>query len=146
MPLARTALYALGEDLHVAVWPGGAHITADITRFIAREARSFVVSVSGLMRRTDIPAGVPHAQRIRDACPDLLMNGGSCIAQPDGTWLLEPQVGEEGLFVATLEHRRVREERQNFDPVGHYSRPDVLRLVADRRRQMVMELVEEDGL
>jgi nitrilase len=51
MPLARAALYAQGEDLHVAVWPGGIHNTCDITRFIALESRSYVASVSGLMRR-----------------------------------------------------------------------------------------------
>lgn len=49
MPLARTALYGLGEDLHVTR-PGSAYNTADITRFAAREGRSFVLSVSGLMR------------------------------------------------------------------------------------------------
>jgi nitrilase len=37
MPLPRAALYAQGEDLHVALWPGSARLTADITRFIARE-------------------------------------------------------------------------------------------------------------
>ena len=57
MPLARTALYAQGEDLHVAVWPGSVRNTQDITRFIARESRSYVVSVSGLMRREDIGRG-----------------------------------------------------------------------------------------
>lgn len=36
MPLARHALYAQGEDLHVSVWPGSARITGDITRFVAR--------------------------------------------------------------------------------------------------------------
>ena len=59
MPLARTALYALGEDLHVALWPGTNLNTTDITRFIARESRSYVCSVSGLIREQDVPADVP---------------------------------------------------------------------------------------
>ena len=29
MPLPRTALYGLGEDLHIAVWPGSDHNTRD---------------------------------------------------------------------------------------------------------------------
>jgi nitrilase len=53
--------------------------------------------------------------------------------------VIEPVVGEEGLFVAELDHARVREERHNFDPVGHYARPDVTRLTVDRRRQMAAE-------
>ena len=48
LPLARTALYAQGEDLHVAIWPGSRRNTEDITRFIAQEARSFVVSASSV--------------------------------------------------------------------------------------------------
>jgi nitrilase len=57
MPLLRAALYAQGEDLHVAGWPGASRNTRDITRFIALESRSYLVSVSGLMRREDIGAG-----------------------------------------------------------------------------------------
>ena len=49
--LPRAALYAQGEDLHDAIWPGIERNSEDITRFSARESRSFVVSVSGLMRR-----------------------------------------------------------------------------------------------
>ena len=55
MPLPRAALYGMGEDCHVAVWPGNVRNTEDITRFIAREARSYVISVSSIMRRGDIP-------------------------------------------------------------------------------------------
>lgn len=135
MPLARTALYAQGEDLHVAVWPGSLRNTIDLTRFIAKESRSYVVSVSSLMRKSDLPAHVSNIETIIDNAPEVLADGGSCIAGPDGEWVIEPLVGEERLLVAEIDHRFVRMERQNFDPVGHYSRPDVLSLVVNRERQ-----------
>ena len=134
MPLARSALYAQGEDLHIATWPGSARNTRDITRHIAREGRSYVASVSGLLRREDIPAHIPHADLLRDALPEVCADGGSCIAAPDGSWVLPPCVGEERVLLAELDLARVREERQNFDPFGHYSRPDVLELQVNRAR------------
>ena len=142
MPLVRAALYAQGEDLHVAIWPGGLHNTADITRFIAREARSFVISASGLMTTGNFPSATPHLDKILANCEDPLANGGSCIAGPDGEWVIPPVVGEEKLIVATLDHRRVREERQNFDPSGHYARPDVTHLTVNRMRQSTLTVVD----
>ena len=141
MPLPRAAFYALGEDLHVAVWPGSVRNTTDITRFLALEGRSYVVSVSGVMRRSDFPTGTPHRDRILRDCPDVLVDGGSCVAAPDGTWLIEPAAAGEDVLVAELDHAMVRAERQNFDPAGHYSRPDVARLTVDRRRQSTVEWV-----
>ena len=140
MPLARTALYGQGEDLHIAIWPGSKRNTQDITRFIAKESRSFVISVSGLMRKSDIPDNVPYAEKIQSASESMITDGGSCLSAPDGEWVVEPFTGDERLEIATINHQRVKEERQNFDPVGHYSRPDVLRLVLDRQRQSALEL------
>ncbi len=135
MPLPRAALYGQGEDLHVAVWPGSDHNTKDITRFIARESRSFVISVSSLMQKSNFPKETPHFDKIIKNAPDTLVNGGSCIAGPDGEWILEPVINKEGIFYETLDFSRVLEERQNFDVAGHYSRPDITKLHVNRDRQ-----------
>ncbi len=142
MPLPRTALYGLGENLHIAVWPGSDHNTKDITRFIARESRSFVVSVSSLMNKSDFPEGTPHLKKILKKSPDVLANGGSCIVGPDGEWILEPVLHKEGLIIQTIDFNKVLEERQNFDPVGHYSRPDVTKLIVNTERQSTVEFKE----
>lgn len=135
MPLPRTALYGQGENLHIAVWPGSEHNTKDITRFIARESRSFVVSVSALMTKHDFPKSTPHYKEIIKNAPDILTNGGSCIAGPDGEWIVEPVLHKQGLIIKRINFNRILEERQNFDPVGHYSRPDVTKLIVNNERQ-----------
>ncbi len=140
MPLVRSSLYGLGENLHIAVWPGAKIITQDITRFISKESRSFVVSVSGLMTINDFPKNTPHIEKIIKNCPEVLADGGSCIAGPDGEWIVKPSVGKEELIVETIDINRVYEERQNFDPVGHYSRPDVTKLSVNRDRQTTLDL------
>lgn len=140
MPLARTALQGLGENLHVAVWPGADTNTNDITRFIAKESRSFVISVSGLMHVKDFPKDTPHLEKILEKAPDVLANGGSCIAGPDGRWVVEPVIDKEGLITEVLDFNRVLEERQNFDAAGHYSRPDVTKLIVNRTRQSIIDI------
>ena len=139
LPLPRSALYAQGEDLHVAIWPGNARNTEDITRFIARESRSYVVSASGLMRKSDIDSSLPHADLLISSADDVMANGGSCLAGPDGNWVLEPVTDSETLRIVEIDHTRVLEERHSLDVVGHYSRPDVTRLVVNRKRQTTAE-------
>jgi nitrilase len=92
------------------------------------------------MRQSDIGDDVPHHELIRAHSAEWLADGGSCIAAPDGEWVVEPVACEERLIVATLDHARVRRERQNFDLAGHYARPDVTRLTVNRARQSTLEV------
>ena len=142
MPLARASLYGQGENLHVMIWPGSIRNTQDITPFLAKEGRSYVMSVSGMMSVADIHETIPHYQAIIAGAGDtkILADGGSCLAAPNGDWIIQPQVGEEGLFVAQINLERVREERHNFDPAGHYSRPDITSLRVNRERQSTIKL------
>lgn len=142
MPLPRAALYGMGENVHIAVWPGNDFNTQDITRFIARESRSYVLSVSSLMHLSDFPLETPYLEKIKENAPEILANGGSCIAGPDGEWIIPPVLNTSGLIIETLDFNRILEERQNFDPVGHYSRPDVTKLILNRERQSTIQINE----
>lgn len=145
MPLPRAAMQALGVNLHIAIWPGGVVNTQDITRFLARESRSYVLSASTLIRASDIPSSVPHRDRIVGDESEVLHDGGSAAANPDGSWLLEPQAGVEDVFVVELERGFVDRERQNFDPSGHYARPELLRVVVDRTRYGNAEMIVHES-
>ena len=139
MPLPRTALYAQGEDVHIAVWPGSVRNTEDITKFIAKESRSYVISVSALMRKENIPVNLPFYNEIIDQMPEEMTDGGSCVAGPDAEWVLSPKVNTEDLFTVEIQSEKIRMERQNFDATGHYSRPDVLKLRLNSERQQTLD-------
>ena len=66
-----------------AVWPGSDHNTKDITRFIARESRSFVILVSSLITKSYFLRDVPHDDKIVKDALETLAKGGSCIGFPE---------------------------------------------------------------
>lgn len=123
MPLARFALYESGVEIYLAPTADDTEAWHDSIRHIARESRAFVVSPCIFQRASSYPEGIPIAEG-----PDLLGRGGSAILGPDGSYLAGPLWDEEGMLYAELDPQRLYAERQRFDPAGHYSRPDVLRL------------------
>jgi len=131
MPLARAALYAQGVDVYLAPTWDNSDVWVPTLRHIAKEGRSYVLGVTSCIRAADLPAGLPGREDLYGGPDDWLSHGNSAIIGPDGEVLAGPLVGEEGVLLAEIDTTRARAGRQQFDPVGHYSRSDVLRLSVD---------------
>jgi nitrilase len=122
MPLARFALYETGIEIYLAPTADDSEDWHDSLKHIARESRAFVLSCCVFQRASSYPDDVQLAEG-----DELLGRGGSAILGPDGSYLAGPLWDEEGILLAELDPQRLYEERQRFDPAGHYHRPDVLR-------------------
>jgi nitrilase len=59
------------------------------------------------MAKSDFSKGVPRYDKIVKDAPDILANGGSCIASPNGESLYAPVLHKEGLIIETLDFNRV---------------------------------------
>ncbi len=133
MPLARAAMWAQGPQVHAATWPGSTATSRDASRFAALEGRVFVVSAGAILRSEDLPADLPVRDQMLEH-GDAWASGGSMIVAPDGRIVAHADDGTEQLLVADIDLAEVRAARHNFDPAGHYSRPDVFDFHVDRRR------------
>jgi nitrilase len=126
MPLARCALYESGVEIYVASTADDGELWQATLVHIARESRAYVIAPSHYQRAESYPDDFPLAAELDGA--GTLGTGGSAILAPDGSYLAGPLRDEEGILYAELDPAVLLAERQRFDPVGHYSRPDVLSL------------------
>src|SRR5438093_11806841 len=126
MPLARFALYESGVEIYLAPTADDGDAWQATLVHIARESRAFVVAPAHFQRESAYPDDFPLRAELGDS--DVIGRGGSAILGPDGAYLAGPLYDEEGILYADLEPARLYEERQRFDPAGHYHRPDVLGL------------------
>jgi nitrilase len=127
MPLARFSLYESGVEIYLAPTAEDSEQWHDSMKHIARESRAFVLSCCVYQRASSYPEDVQLAEG-----DELVGRGGSAIFGPDGCYLAGPLWDEEGILFAELDPQRLYEERQRFDPAGHYHRPDVFRLKVRR--------------
>ncbi len=126
MPLARFALYESGVEIYIASTADDGDAWQATLVHLARESRAFVVSPCHFQRRAAYPDDFPLAELLEGH--DVIGRGGSAILGPDGSYLAGPLYDEEGVLTAELDPARLDEERQRFDPAGHYHRPDILSL------------------
>jgi nitrilase len=126
MPLARVALYEAGVEIYIASTADDGDAWQSTLVHLARESRAYVIAPCHFQRAASYPDDFALRSELDGA--DILGRGGSAILAPDGSYLAGPLYDEEEILYAELDRSRILAERQRFDPVGHYSRPELLRL------------------
>jgi nitrilase len=134
MPLTRNALYEDGEDIHISVWPGNPWVIHDLPKVVAHEGRVWAVSVAGILSMADIPEDFEFYKDLIADGYDVIFRGGSQIVSPQGQVVAEIAEGAEGIVGFEADMQSVRQARLDFDPAGHYARPDVFQVNVNRHR------------
>jgi nitrilase len=135
MPLARFAMHAKGEQIHIAAWPELPEVHQLASRHYAFEGRCYVLCVGSYMTSADLPADFELAEAMGANGGGVaeLVPGGSGIIGPDARWIAGPVAGEEAIVYGEIDLARIAEEQQALDTAGHYNRPDVFSLTVDER-------------
>ena len=141
-PLARYALMAQHEEIHVAQFPGSlvGPVFADqievTIRHHALESGCFVVNATGWLTDEQIASVTP------DTGLQNALRGGcmTAIISPEGRHLAPPLNQGEGLLVADLDLALITKRKRMMDSVGHYARPELLSLNLDNRPALPMRV------
>ena len=138
MPLARFAMHAKAEQIHVAAWPDVPDVHHLASRHYAFEGRCYVICVGSYLTTEHLPddfelreALSPSGESAREV--GEILPGGSGIIGPDGSWIGGPVYGREEIIYGEIDLARIAEEHQALDVVGHYNRPDIFELTVDER-------------
>ncbi len=126
MPLARTALYEDGVEIYCAPTADNRDSWQHTLRHIALEGRCFVLGSNQFVRKSDYPRDLPGEDL--GNLPEIVSRGGSVIIDPLGNILEGPLWDKRGILYASLKADQIVQSKMDFDPVGHYSRPDLFKL------------------
>ncbi|PCH94850.1 MAG: amidohydrolase [Rhodobacteraceae bacterium] len=156
-PLSKYAMYAQNEQIHCAAWPNyslyrdiayalGPEANIAVTRTYALEGSCFVISACAIVSK--------EMQEIiceDDAKKEAMLGLGGGFAKifgPDGRSIGNViDENEEGLVIAEIDLNMITISKAVADPAGHYSRPDVTRLLLNSKPQRpVMQFDETSGL
>lgn len=134
MPLLRTALYGKGVELYCAPTADARESWQASMLHIALEGGCFVLSANQFCRRKDYPPPPDYVfgGSEENMSPEsVVCAGGSVIISPTGTVLAGPNFEGEALITADLDFGEIVRAKFDFDVVGHYARPEVLKLTVN---------------
>ena len=136
MPLSRQALHNENEMIHIALWPTVHEMHQVASRHYAFEGRCFVIAAGQMMQVKDIPSSLTLPDHLKNNPAKYILNGGSCVIDPAGNYLLEPQFDKEEILYCTIENFDIAiKEKLTLDTTGHYSRWDIFDFTVNRKRK-----------
>jgi nitrilase len=143
MPLARYALSAWGEQIHVApTWDRGEPWISSM-RHIAKESRCFVLGACQAFQKNDIPDSLEFKEAYLGGVEGWINPGLSLIVDPDGKIVAGPLEAEEGILYADVEPDQLVGPRWQLDVAGHYARPDLFELTFHRGARPFLRVEEK---
>ncbi|MBE0585647.1 MAG: carbon-nitrogen hydrolase family protein [Desulfofustis sp.] len=131
MPLARAAMYQQGVRIYLAPTADFRDVWQSTMRHIAVEGRCFVLACNQYVEKSMYPDDLEYRFEL-DTQPEVMCPGGSCIVDPYGNYVAGPLLAEEGMLLADLDLGALTRTALDFDPAGHYDRPDVFQLTVRR--------------
>jgi aliphatic nitrilase len=131
------------EEIHVAQFPGSmvgpifAEQMEVTIRHHALESGCFVVNSTGWLTEAQI-ARISPDEKMRRA-----LRGGcfTAIISPEGSHVVPPLTEGEGMLIADLDMGLIIKRKRMMDSVGHYARPELLKLSLDNRPAPPMQMV-----
>jgi len=144
MPALRMAMYQQRVALYCAPTADDRDTWVSSMQHVAMEGRCFVLSACQHLRRSQFPMDAMH-NRLPAADDTVLMRGGSVIISPAGRILAGPVYGEDALLTAEIDLDEIPRMQMDFDPVGHYARPDVFQLRVHTAAQRAVDLQPGHG-
>ncbi len=142
MPLARFALYAQNLDIYVApTWDSGETWLATM-QHIAREGGCWVIGCATALEVSDIPTDIPHYDELFPNKDEWVNPGDAVIYKPFGSIHAGPMHKEKGILFAEIDVSAARSSRRKFDASGHYARPDVFSLSAEKAAACDIRLID----
>ena len=143
-PALRMAMYQQRVALYCAPTADDRDTWVSSMQHVAMEGRCFVLSACQHLRRSQFPMDAMH-NRLPAADDTVLMRGGSVIISPAGRILAGPVYGEDALLTAEIDLDEIPRMQMDFDPVGHYARPDVFQLRVHTAAQRAVDLQPGHG-
>lgn len=145
MNLSRFALYSMGEQIHVASWPGSNYRSQPrdrtktielVSKFVAFEGQMFVIASSSTISKEERDYFIDMVPSLEG---EFDVGGGiSGIISPFGEFVSEPVINEEGIAYGDIDLDKILEANHMIDSTGHYARPDVTELVLNKDTKPVI--------
>ena len=136
MPLARMAMYQQGLQIYLSPTADGRESWIPTMQHIAMEGRCFVLASNQYFTKSMYPKKYRGliSSDAENICP-----GGSVIIGPDGQIIKGPIWNKTGSITATLDLDSLVKHKMDFDPVGHYNRPDVFEFKVAGQPKMIID-------